>query len=94
MKLVISQLKAGENPLSFDSEKDSDLKAVAKELATEGFKFLSPLKFKGVLHKHEPDYYLQGHLNWSVEQDCSRCAEAFSSNVDYDFQLSLAHHNS
>jgi len=91
MKLVISQLKDGENPLSFDSEKDPELKAVARDLGTEGFKILSPLKFQGILHKHEPDYYLNGNLDWNVEQVCSRCAETFSSPLHYDFQLALAH---
>ncbi|MFM8269362.1 MAG: YceD family protein, partial [Pseudomonadota bacterium] len=55
------------------------------------YRIQGPLKFQGVLHKHEPDYYLHGHLNWRIEQECSRCAENFSSSIKHDFQLALAH---
>lgn len=91
MKLVISQIKPGENLLSYSSESDAHLKVLGEELKAEGFRVDGPLKFQGTLHKHEPDYYLDGHLDWTVEQDCSRCAETFKSLVSHPFQLALAH---
>jgi len=92
MKLVISQLKDGENPLSLTSDSDAQMKTLSQELASEGIPSEGPLLFKGVLHKHEPDYYLQGHLTWKARLECSRCAEPFVSPLEYDFQVSLAHH--
>ncbi len=91
MNLVISQLKDGENPLSFESESDSRLKELGLTLEKEGLRSQGPITFQGILHKHEPDYYLQGHLCWNPKLECSRCAETFISPVGYDFQLSLAH---
>lgn len=91
MKLVISQLKPGENSLSYSSSQEGELKGVLQELKNEGFEVEGPLNFSGTLHKHEPDYYLQGHLTWKIKQDCSRCAESFHNPISYDFNLALAH---
>jgi len=91
MKLVISQLKPGENLLSYSSEKEGQLKSLLQDLNEEGFSIKSPLEFTGTLHKHEPDYYLQGNLTWTIQQDCSRCAETFLQPLSHDFNLALAH---
>lgn len=91
MKLMISQLKAGENPFHWISSQDPSMTELSDELKKEGFQVESPLAFSGALHNHEPDYYLEGKVNWTVKQDCSRCAEAFSSPYAADFKLALVH---
>lgn len=91
MKLVISQLKDGENPLSFSTQQDSWLKSLEQQLGAEGYALKGDLLVTGTLHKHEPDYYLQGILDFTVTQECSRCAEGFSLPVHSPFNLALAH---
>lgn len=91
MKLMISQLKAGENPFTWVSPEDPSMTGLLEELKAEGFQVESPLAFSGSLHNHEPDYYLEGRVNWTVKHDCSRCAEPFSSPYSVDFKLALAH---
>ena len=91
MKLVISQLKPGENPLELTSAKDPILQAVVTELTQDGLTPQGPIQFTGSLHQHEPDYYLQGQLSWQVTQQCSRCAEEFAASIQQQVQLALAH---
>jgi uncharacterized protein len=90
MKLQISQLHEGENPFRFDSEKDVWLKDVVNQVEKEGYKVLTPLKSELSLTKLEPDFYLKGSLNFSVEQNCARCAEAFPLKVQHPFAIALA----
>ncbi|NBX93747.1 MAG: DUF177 domain-containing protein [Proteobacteria bacterium] len=91
MKLVISQLKDGENPLNFSSQNDSWLKEMGTDLAQEGYQLKGGFQAALILHKHEPDYYLQGNLNFGVERECSRCAESFTLPITGPFNLALVH---
>jgi len=91
MKLIISQLKSGETRLKWQSPQDPSMSSLMEELKQEGFQVESSIQFEGSLHNHEPDYYLEGKVNWTVKQDCSRCAESFLSPFSADFRLALAH---
>jgi len=91
MELLISQLHEGENAFKFDSQKDAWLGEVLSAVEKEGYKMLSPFKVDLSLTKFEPDYYLKGAMNFSVEQTCARCAEVFPMAVNHPFAIALAH---
>ena len=89
MKLVTSQLVEGENTLSFTSSKDSWVRELVADIASQGSHFLSPLDIQLKLTKLEPDYYLKGEISFEVEQCCARCAENFGLKSKFPFSLSL-----
>lgn len=91
MKLQISQLKEGENPFQFDSLKDGWVKEVIQHVEKQGYEVQGPLRVDINLTKLEPDYYLRGKLDFAVQQNCARCAEAFSLPIEQEFSLALAH---
>lgn len=92
MKLLIHLIPEGESQVSFDSATDPDLSNLVKQLTEKGYKFLSPLVFDGRLSRVNEDFFLRGHLEFTLDQNCSRCLEAFSSPLQSDFELAL-HHN-
>ncbi len=92
MKLVVSQLKEGENPLSFNSLHDKWVEALLKHLQTQGaYQVRGAFEMSGTLTKLEPDYYLRARLRFEVNQVCSRCAEPFALSVQHPFGVALAH---
>lgn len=91
MKLVISQLKEGENLFQFDSTKEPWLQELIKRISDAGNTLLSPMQVNFNLVQSEPDYFLKGKMDFHVEQTCARCAENFDYNVTHPFAISLAH---
>jgi len=91
MKLVIAQLKAGENLFQFASPQEKWLQDALANLATQGTRVVGPLDVKLSLTNLEPDYYLKGRMVFTVDQTCVRCAETFPLPVEQAFELGLAH---
>ena len=90
MKVALSSLIEGKNKFHFDSQKEEWLKTLVSELSSQGYKLQSPLVVDMELTKVEPEFYLQGTIDFSVEQNCSRCAENFPLIVNSTFELALA----
>jgi uncharacterized protein len=90
MKIAITSLVEGENLFHFDSQKEDWLKDLLTDLSKEGYQLKSPLVVDASLTKVEPDFYLRGKLNFSVEQSCARCAESFPLAVNSSFEVALA----
>jgi uncharacterized protein len=91
MRIVVSRLKEGDNPLSFSTLRDEWIKIVVAKLRQQGYPVQGDLEVNLNLTKIEPDYYMRGKLQFTVEQPCARCAEAFPLAVDQSFHLALAH---
>ena len=91
VKLLISQLKDGENLFSFSSEKDAWVNALSQHFSKEVSPLEGPLNANISLTKLEPDYYLKGQLEFRTRRTCSRCAEAFSLPVTHPFDLAMVH---
>ncbi len=91
MKLVISQLKEGENLFDFDSTKEPWLIEMIKRITDTGHTFLSPMHVHFNLVQSDPDYFLKGKMDFHVEQICARCAETFDQSIKHPFAVSLAH---
>lgn len=91
MKLIISQLKEGDNAFHFVSDRDSWMKDVKAHIESRGYQFDSSLEVELSLTKLEPDYYLRGQLRSRVQQTCARCAESFPLSLASPFEVAFAH---
>lgn len=91
MRLPVAQLKEGENPFHFQTERDGWLKDLGTHLAARGNRLTRPLDVSVALTRLEPDYYLKGTLRCAVELECARCAEHFPLDIDHPFELALVH---
>ena len=91
MKLLITQINEGENHLQFQSDNEGWLKDVAQHLQNDGHELAQPIRADLRLTKLEPDYLLRGNLQFSVIQNCSRCAEPFPLAITHGFDVALAH---
>jgi uncharacterized protein len=91
MKLLITQLKEGENPFHFDSLQEGWVRDIVRHVEKQGYQVNEPMKVDLNLTKLEPDYYLRGQLEFGVGQSCARCAETFQLAVKHPFTVALAH---
>ncbi len=91
MKLLVTQLKEGENSFQFDSVKDGWVKVVLQHVEKQGYHVHGTMRIDMRLTKLEPDYYLKGQLGFEIMQPCARCAESFPMNVRHNFDVALAH---
>lgn len=90
MKVNVRHLKEGENLLSYDSRKDPALREVADHLGTQGYRLEKGLAASLKLTKIDPDLYLEGTIGFSVERDCSRCAESFWLPISHSFSMTFS----
>jgi uncharacterized protein len=90
MKIAVTSLVEGENSFHFNSQKEDWLKEIITDLSKEGYELKSPLVVDANLTKVEPDFYLRGKLNFTVDQSCARCAETFPLAVNSPFEVALA----
>lgn len=91
MKLVIAQLKPGENLFHFQSPQEKWLQAAVAPLVAQGAVVTGPIEVQLSLTNLEPDYYLKGRMQFTLDQTCVRCAESFALPVDQAFEMGLAH---
>ena len=91
MKLVVSHMNEGENLFQYATPKEAWLNAVVSRAAQENVTVDGPLAVKLHFTKLEPDYYLRGELKYTLQQPCSRCAEAAKTPIDFRFELALSH---
>lgn len=80
----------GQNSFHFDSRKDDWMQEVVKRVEAQGYRVNGPLQSDIEVTKLEPDYYLKGKLQFSVEMPCARCAEAVAQAVAYPFEMAMA----
>lgn len=90
MKVNLRHLQEGENRLSFDSRKESSLGDVTTRLETQGYRLPVGMRASLKLTKLEPDLYLEGSIEFSVERECSRCAESFLLDVTHGFTMAFS----
>lgn len=91
MKIGLAQIKTGENPFRDSSQQPGWAKDLVARVAAQGTRIVGPLAVEMVLTKLEPDYYLKGRMEFTVEQACGRCAESFTLPIQHPFELGLAH---
>lgn len=91
MKLIISQLKVGDNPLEFYSSRDSWLQEVFYKFERSGYEVEGDIWVDMNLTKLDPDYTLRGKLKFIIQQACFRCAENFPLSIDHRFHVAFAH---
>jgi uncharacterized protein len=91
MKLNINHMKEGENTYLFDSREHAWLSDVIKQVSEKGYTLKSPLFVKLNFTKLEPEYYLKGQIQFSIDQTCARCTEPFDFAVNHQFDIALAH---
>jgi uncharacterized protein len=56
----------------------------------EGYRFVTPMQVDLKVTKLEPEFYIKGKLEFTVEQTCARCAETFPLSIRHPFDVAMA----
>lgn len=90
MKLRVARLEEGEHHFSYESGSASWLREMIDRNRSQEGVVQSPLNVDIWLTKSEPDYLLRGRIAYSLQRDCSRCADTIAMPVEHPFTLALA----
>ena len=67
MKLKLNELPEGANHLRFESPKAGWLRDILAHLSSQGYQVVGPMAVDINLTKFEPEYVIQGELDFEVK---------------------------
>jgi uncharacterized protein len=89
MKIAVSQLTDGDNPLHYDEKKDPWIGELRRKLAASQVATVGSFVLDGTLTKLEPDFVFRGNVRFTARLECRRCTESVELPVDHAFALAL-----